>query len=382
MHLTDHNDLIIMKKILLLISALFPAILFSQNIFTVSNISGVTANYSSLQGALDSVPDGSIIYLFPSTVSYGGGVVKKKVAIYGTGFLLDQNPPPATTPNTYGVNIQYLDIKQGGSNSYIEGVQFNNITFTQLPGLPTGTPLQIDSASNVIISRCAFFPHGGGGYFVTTNTTYNCMIRDCYFDLIESGETVSSYVLNDNNSGSTGLLFSNNIFTSRRTAMGFYCNYIRPYSGISFINNTIIAGMSASNFQNLKYVNNIFVDTNPAGVVTPSSVLMQGEVHNNITNRATLFDATSFNYQQANPDSIFVYSQFGFHSEDQQWQLQSGSFANTYGVGGIPCGAYSGDKPYTLSGIPGLPNIYSVTVTADSSLRGHVLVRIKGKALN
>jgi hypothetical protein len=381
MLLTDHKDFTIMKNILFLISVLLPAILFSQNTVTVCNIPGVKADYNSLQGALDSVADNSILYLFPSNISYGGGIVKKKVAIYGSGFLLDQNSPPATVPNTYGVNIQYLDIKQSGSNSYIEGVQFNNITFTQIAGLPTGTPLQIDSASNVIISRCGFFPHGGG-YFVTTKTTYNCIIRDCYFDIVESGEGNSSFILNDNNSGSTALQFRNNIITSRRVGMSFNCYNILANSDVTFINNTIIAAIPGSNFQNIKYVNNIFVDTNPSGSVTPAGVFMLGEIHNNISNRRNFLDSTSNNYGNANPDSLFVYSSFGFHSEDQQWQLLTNSFANTYGTGGIACGAFGGDKPYTLSGIPDLPNIYNVTILPDPNVRGNVLVSIKAKASN
>ena len=369
-----------MKKILLFLSA-WPLIVVAQNSYTISNIAGVTANYASLQGALDSVPDGSILYLFPSTVSYGGAVVKKKVAIYGTGFLLEQNAPPATTPNTYGVNLQYLDIKQGGSSSYIEGIQFNNINFAQVPTLPVGTPLQIDSAANVIISRCGFFPHGGG-YFITTNTTYNTIIRDSYFDLNESGEGNNSNMLNDNSSGSTGLQFRNNIITNRRVNMGFGAYNILPNSDISFINNTFVVRMASSNFQNMKYVNNIFVDTDTTAAVSPASVYLNGEVHHNVTNRTTLFSPQSFNTQGINPDSVFVYSGFGFFSEDQQWQLRSNSFVNTYATDGLACGAYGGDNPYTLSGIPHLPNIYSLTIARDTTKRGNVLVHIKAKASN
>lgn len=369
-----------MKKILFLTFLLFPWVLFAQNAFTVSNIPGVKADYSSLQGALDSVADGSTLYVFPSTITYGGGVVNKKVLIYGTGFLLEQNAIPATTPNTYGVNIQWLDIKPGGSNSYIEGVQFNNMFFKQVPGLPVATPLQIDSASNIIISRCAFFPHGSG-YFVTTDATYNCIIRDCYFDLVESGEGNASFFLNDKNSGSAALRFLNNIITNRHTGGGFNNYNVIASSDISFTNNTIIAAFSVSDFQNMKYVNNIFIDTNPGAALASSSIHMPVNAHHNITNRSNLLNATS-NIINANPDSMFQYSLFGFHSEDQQWQLLSNSFANTYGTGGIACGAYGGTNPYTLSGIPELPNIYKVTIRPDSLIRGNVLVRIQAKASN
>jgi hypothetical protein len=370
-----------MKKIFLLIGVILPVVFFGQNTYTVSNINNVTADYFSLQGALDSVPESSIIYLFPSPVSYGGGVVNKKVAIYGNGFLLDQNPYPATAPNTYGAHLQYLDIKQGGSNSFIEGLQFNNATSAIVAGWPTSNPLHIDSAVNVIVSRCAFYPQGGG-YFITTKATNNCIIRDCYMDLAESGEGNSSFVLNDNLSGSTALQFRNNIITNRRTGMTFNCFNILVASGVSFINNTIIASINGSNFQNLNYVNNIFVDTNPMSATTANSVSMLGQVHHNISTKMGFIDSTQNNFSGANTDSLFVYSSFGFHGEDEQWQLLQGSFANTYATGGSACGAFGGEVPYTLSGIPQLPNIYSVTVQKDSLTRGNVMVRIKAKASN
>jgi len=371
-----------MKKILMLAGILLPAMLFAQNVFTVSNVPGLKANYATLQGALDSAADGSVLYLFPSKISYGKGIVNKKVVIYGAGFLLDQNAVPASNPNVYGVNIQYLDVKPGGSNSYVEGVQFNGLSFTQDPNLPNGTPVEIDSAINVIISRCAFFPHGGG-YFITTKTTYNCIVRDCYMDVAESGEGNSSYVLNDNNSGSTGLQFLNNIITNRRTGMQFYCANITAASDVTFTNNTIITNLKGADFRNLKYINNIIVDANGSYNVDPASVYMKGStLRNNISNCPGLFDSTSANISKANADSIFVFSQFGFHGEDQQWQLQTGKFANTYGVGGIPCGAFGGQNPYTLSGIPHLPNTYSLSLAPDLKKRGNVLVSIKAKATN
>lgn len=371
-----------MKKILMLAGILLPAMLFAQNVFTVSNVPGLKANYATLQGALDSVPDGSVLYLFPSKITYGQGIVTKKVVIYGTGFLLDQNAVPASNPNTYGVNVQYLNIKQGGSNSYVEGVQFNGLSFKQVDGVPVATPVEIDSAVNVIISRCAFFPHGGGT-FVNTKTTYNCIIRDCYMDLAESGEGNSSFVLNDNNSGSTGLQFLNNIITNRRTGMPFYCANITTASDVTFANNTIITSLKQADFRNLTYINNIIVDPNASYTVSPANVYMQGPVmRNNISNCPGLFDPASANKSNANADSIFVYAQFGFHGEDQQWQLQANSFANTYGVGGIPCGAYGGQNPYTLSGIPHLPNMYGITLAPDTRKRGNILVSIKAKATN
>ena len=84
-----------MKKILFLLS-LWPVWSFAQNTYSVSNILGVTSDYYTLQGAIDSVPAGSTLLVFPSPKSYGIVSISKKIAIYGTGFLLDQNDAPFT----------------------------------------------------------------------------------------------------------------------------------------------------------------------------------------------------------------------------------------------------------------------------------------------
>ena len=45
---------------------------------------------------------------------------------------------------------------------------------------------------------------------------------------------------------------------------------------------------------------------------------------------------------------------------DNRYELKAGSPAIGAGVGGIDCGAFGGETPYKLSGIPFVPLIYQV----------------------
>ncbi|MBS1563903.1 MAG: hypothetical protein JST39_05915, partial [Bacteroidetes bacterium] len=111
----------------------------------------------------------------------------------------------------------------------------------------------------------------------------------------------------------------------------------------------------------------------------PTTYEMTGAAYNNITNDSVLFKPNSGNYVCGDPNSIFVNGTNGYHSWDQRWQVQDTSFAKTW-IGGMEPGAFGGTNPYVLSGLPKLPAVYAVGITADSSKRGNILVRIKGKA--
>jgi hypothetical protein len=372
-----------MKKILLLVASL-PAVLFAQNTYTVSNIAGITADYSSLQGAIDSVPAGSTLLLFPSTISYGIGTLSKKLSIYGTGFMLDQNEAPFTSPNSSGVILDGLVFNPGSDNSFVEGLQL-----TDMKGVYTKNRIVMDSVLNVTVSRCSVYMRGFGPPLIATNTTLNCTFRQCYLvpRQPDAGFDASGGNLyQENGNGSQNLQFNNNIFDNRGSnSLGMAMNHNVPtqrLGSLFFTNNTIIAALQGSNFSNYTYTNNIFYNTYPQGIITPQSVEMNGAAINNITNSSVLFAAGSSNYPGANPDNIFSYSTFGFHSFDQKWQVVNNSFAKTFATDGHEAGAYGGDKPYVLSGIPNLPGIYAYSITTDGNKRGNILIRIKTKASN
>lgn len=372
-----------MKKYLLFL-LLWPVSSFAQKTYSVSNIPGVATDYTSLQGAIDSIPPGSTLLVFPSAKSYGIVSVAKKITIYGTGFLLDQNEAPFTAPNQYGVVLDAINFKSGSDHSFIEGIQIIDVSASG--GYPR---IELDSVNNVTISRCSFYMQGFGPNLVYTKNTYNCNFNGCYFVLRQPSagfDASGGGLYRESGTGSQNLYFTNNIIENRGLlSIGLSMNHLvstENLGNVYFDHNTFVVSLGGSDFSNYTYTNNIFYDTYPQLVAVPQSVRMLGAAFNNITNSPALFKGGSGNFLNANGDEIFAYSTFGFHSFDQKWAVQDTSFAKHFAADGGEVGAFGGKKSYVLSGIPNLPEIYAITVSGDTTARGHVLVRIKARASN
>lgn len=372
-----------MKKILFLL-ALLPAFVFGQNTFTVSNVPGVTADFATLQGAIDTVAAGSTLLVFPGGPSYGDAMLTKKLSIYGTGYLLDQNSEPFVSPNETGVILNRIIFNPGSDNSYIEGLQFiDNF------GTPNVNRIVLDSVANVIISRCETNTRGFGPPQIGTYTTLNCTFRECYFvpRQPDAGFDASggSYYQEYGN-GSQNLQFRNNIFDSRGgTGTGLLMNYNVPterLGTVTFDRNTILLSVGNTDFCNYTYTNNIFYNTNPTQTFNAANLRIHGAMFNNVVTASVsnLFPPNSGNIIGVNPDSLFIYSTFGYHSLDSKWGLQNNHPAKTYATDGGEVGAFGGINHYVLSGISSLPGIYAITISADTTIRGNVLVRVRGKA--
>ncbi|MEP6746997.1 MAG: hypothetical protein ABJB86_04695 [Bacteroidota bacterium] len=370
-----------MKKIFLLIMIL-PLLAHSQQAYTVSNVAGMTANFRTLQGAIDSVAAGSTLYLFPSTVDYGNVNINKKLFIIGTGYMLDQNTTPFMAPTATGVMISSIYFMPGSSDSYIQGVAMNGVT--------TGVRYYrffLDSVSNITINRCLVeiwgaFPNGN--YLFITKNTNNCTISQCYitetnleFFNHSGGETFI-----EEGTGSQNLQFNNNLFDNRGNGPGFTFNHnVNPtnYGNIIFNHNTFQGDLGSSSFCNYTFFNNFFVsNANNSGI--SSSLGLNGVTSSNISNRSGIFPANSFNLLVPNLDGVFQYSAFGYHSFEQKWQVYDTSFAKHAANDGGEVGSFGGANPYVFSGIPPLPEIYNLSAVPDPKNRGRVLVHLKAKA--
>ncbi|HWK07229.1 MAG TPA: hypothetical protein VNS58_26540 [Puia sp.] len=372
-----------MKRIFMLLF-LLPFLSRAQNSYTVSNIPGVTANFRTLQGAIDSVAASSTLYVFPSAIDYGNININKKILIVGTGFMLDQNAAPYTSPNQEGVVLSSVWFQPGSDNSYLEGLHFSGET--------TGLRyyrLLLDSVANVTVNRCMLeiWPsYPGGNIEIETKNTSNCTFSQCYITGLNLGFPNHSggeqYI--ELGTGSQNLQFINNIFDNRSADAGMTFNHnVSPvnYGSVIFTNNVFAFDVNTTDFCNYTYFNNFFIAVNP-GKAVYSNVHLNGTSGFNITNVPALFPVGSGNFQGANVDSLFVNSTFGYHSFDQRWQVLPSSFAKTFANDGGEVGAYGGYNPYMLSGITTYPNIYSVTVSRDTTIHGNALVRIKANATN
>lgn len=370
-----------MRKILLAF-ALLPLSVIAQSTYTVCNTPGMKADYNNLQAAVNAVPAGSTIMVFPGGGSYGDVVVSKKLSIYGTGFLLGENSEPYTAPDIRGVVLNTLRCNPGSDNSVLEGLQF-----TDMNGIGGLNRMVLDSVRNVTVSRCDFYMRGFGPDLLTTRNTFNCIFRNCYVvpRQPDAGFDASGGpVYREFGTGSINLQFLNNIFDNRGGGLlGFSMNYnVTPanYGEVFFTNNTFSCYLAFSNFCGYTYRNNIFYNTVTA-TITPEGVGMTGAGYNNITNAPVLFKPNSGNRMNVSMDTVLVYNSFGYHSFDEKYRVLPNSFAKTFSTSGGEIGAYGGDKPYVLSGIPALPEIYAYSITRDSTIRGNIKLRIKAKSI-
>ena len=355
-----------MKKIIYCL-CLFPLFAGAQNSYTVSNVPGSNASYKTLQGAHDSVPAGSTIYVLPSAFSYGDIVISKQLTIYGNGYFLGQNLEPNTQANPSPAKLNTIWFKPGSALSYIEGMQIS-------VDIGDKYAVIIDTVANITVSRCLIISAGGNIGSIALRGAVNCMIQNCYI------APPSFYWNHPVLAGGdfSGIQFNNNIIL--HAGATFYANASSGNGTASFNNNTIIALMSGSTFGNFNYNNNIFISQDVSPNITP--FLFSGANQFNITNATNLFTPAGNNMNNANTDSMFVAGLPGYHSMDEKWQIRDTSFANSFGQGGIQCGAYGAANPYKLSGIPNLPFIYSMNVPSQATAPGTISIRIKAKASN
>ena len=382
----------VMRKVLSLL-LLVPVLGFSQGIYTVSNAPGSTANFKTLQGAHDTVAAGSILYLLPSSFTYGDVVFTKKLTVYGTGFFLGQNLDPNTQVHTAPVYVNSIRFRPGSDNSFVEGLQLAY----NIADNASVQRIVLDTVSNITISRCLISKNHSGAYggnnnFFVLSGANNCTIRQCYLK-DDYGYNVANFITIGTSTPSfSGIQFNNNIFDWSALGANSYSIGNSGTGGfdisgggtanVNFVNNIFIGQLSNSRFGNLNYTNCFFVHTQTGYVPDPAQTYLNGTNLNNITNATSLFQVQGSNYLNANLKNIFVSGLPGYHSTDQQWMLQDTSFANTYGQGGVAVGAFGGSAPYKLSGIPGIPYIYGLTVPPSATAPGTITVHIKAKASN
>jgi hypothetical protein len=352
-----------MKKLLLII------FLFAFLEGKTQTIHRVTTGMN-LQTEITNAPSGDIYYV-------DGGVlntnldIDKKVTIFGTGYFLSNNQ---ASP---GVSqVSHIRLKPGSDGSFISGLQCISINI---------------SANNIIIQRnylteplrLGYTGLGGGGDW--SGTANNCILIQNYASRLE--------IINQNapNATATNFVVKGNIFYT----YGFHLE--GNLSG-EISNNTFNADITneetfhsllssvGGNFQckimPIVFKNNIlpkilqqYCQINSY----PTTIFNNNVFNQNFTN------LPSSNIINANADALFM----GYPTNpnnaltpDARCQLATNSIAKGAGEGGTDAGAFGGDTPYVLSGIPNIPNIYQLTVPMQVPQGSTLNVQIKAKTNN
>lgn len=333
-----------MKKTTLLFAAvLFASVSFAK-IWRVNNNPGVTADFTNLNEVKNAaaIMDGDTIHLEPSATSYGGIILdNKRLVFIGAGYFLD--PGDATFGGNSGLQyskessqIDYLYLYPAAAGSKFMGLTISGSNYIY----PGAAPM------NITFEKC-FFP-GGSVYFTTNGSNTNSegfTFRKCFFysggNILTGGAsgTASNLVVEN------CIFFSAYVNLPDLTGTG---NLIR--------NNSWYNSPYANNIANAYVANNIFD--------TPDNTFTNATIKNNLFKTAQPLPGTATG-NQVNVNMANVYVG-GSGALDTREMLKAGSPANGAGVtisGYTPdAGAFGATDPYTLSGIPAIPSIYSLTV--------------------
>lgn len=353
-----------MKTKLTFLLLLLVTFTFAQTIRRVNNNAGVTGTniFATIQAAHDAAVSGDIIYVEGSTTPYGDLVCTKPLTFVGPGFFLNQNPGNPNF-NNLGAIVGTVLFKPGSQNSTITGLQTSTITILRVSNITINRNLIIQSfGPGQVIIDCFEAP---SSYNSVSNINITGNSINNGIELIARQNAGLNYTISN-------LLVKSNILTS----VGFNntTGVAALVTSAAITNNTFRNYPSGVNFSiwNTTFQNNIIqvaFNSNTPLVLTNSTA----------TNNVAL--ATNLPSGNGNVNNIadpFV----GNSTTDSFFRLKPGSAASGAGVGGTDCGAFGGDTPYVLSGIPNYPTFSSFNTSGTGSSATPLTVTISTKSNN
>lgn len=341
---------------------------FAQTMVVVNNTPGVVADYKTLQGAVDSVTDGTLILLQPGNNTYGHVTIKKRVSIIGPGYFLNHNPDPTQQATPAESIVSTLNFDTSSNGSYITGISLRGHMDV------AADRLTFHNTSNVTISRCFIAP-GGNGNLCGAYKANGITIKQSYIKV--PGGMGHGKILFTREA--TNFQFLNNVFENDGIH-GFQLpsEYFTNYSAsILFQNNVMYNLYNPSYYPSANtFINNIIFQASGYGTIDAVAA-------SNNVGTAT-FSAAGPNISNAVHNDVFVLnSDPSIASLDGRFKLKPGSPAIGYGQGGIDCGIFGGlpNQRYELSGIAEfVPNIFYLNVPTVGTTTGGLPVHIKVRA--
>ncbi|HEX8429138.1 hypothetical protein [Hymenobacter sp.] len=310
---------------------------------------GVTGTniYATLQAAHDASAANDIIYLEPSSISYGPLVCVRPLTIIGNGYFLTQNP--GLQLDTRESITDAVTFANGSAGSRITGCRLNGSASI--------------GASNITVERNYFntsYCYIGYNPSVGSVGVSNIIVRQNFIDngydvYLYPGSTAATAVSNVN--------IINNIITGNITTP---TGQFTRLSNILITNNVIgnLTGSSSYRIDvdNAVIKNNILTYTGTGNNFTPRNNAYSNNISGN-----TAFGTANGNQQNVAPTAMFVG---GTGSTDGAFVLRAApNPAIGTGESGTNVGAFGGVNPYRLSGIPNVPTIYQY----NQSVTGNTL---------
>lgn len=298
-----------MRKTIVTLVALCAAMAVHATVLRVSNVSGSTAPYSTVQAALDAATEGDTIMLDASGKDYGGISITKRIALIGPGYWLQNN----------GI------IQEGGNYARVSGISVY--------------------ASGVII--CGLYLPGMSNSITVTRECINVVIKRNYIGgCIYLNEGADRCVIHQN-----FLKMHDNI--ALIGAMYVYSSYHQ------ITNNIILGGFGLRCIRDSYIANNTILGKESVGIVESSNLTFEKNIWFKQPENATC------NFS----DNIIAETTFDSDKQIDK-DVKAMNLSTTHG-------AFAGDSPYVLSGVPSAPVIEDLVVPTTVEYGSNMNVTIK-----
>lgn len=225
-----------MKSLFTTAIFLFGVSLFAQNTWTVDNRLGTTAQFTSVQAAIDAAEAGDFIYIHPSSINYGSITLNKRLNLRGIGHTPELANGEKATISSFMLFTNNTGITCSGST--ISGLKidalvdnnFGNISNVVIQNNLIGL-FSARSPFNFVIQGNIFNMSGSVGINFTTSTHANNIISHNIF-IRNTNSQISGVIEGLISSDS----FNNNIvvFNNSSNDLGLFKNCLNP-----IVNNNI-----------------------------------------------------------------------------------------------------------------------------------------------
>ena len=313
---------------------------------------GSSAPYSTIQAAVDAANAGDTIMVDGSNTEYEETFISKRLVLIGPGFWINDN---GLVNEAAPSAITKLEILSAAAGTVIEGFKFDN---------PSNWGIKIN-ADNCIVRRCNFYSSGSykaisfsrdrdSNGNLTGPDPKGAVIHQNFF----ANSAITTYALNEL---MTNVQITNNIFVNNGASE---CD-IQDITSSYIAYNTMVGGNSFwTGFAS------IYASTIEHNIVR---LIEKEEPNENFRNELIWYPNIHIKDNNEWSDNYEMYNDFVDYKTDKD--IRDAELALT---GGKNYGAFAGDSPYVLSGIPAAPVIQDLVMptTVEKGKKMNVTIKV------
>lgn len=272
----------------------------------IDNRPGTIADFRNLSQAINATKSGDTLYIAGSNTLYTGGIIDGLRVIIGPGYFLEENPN--TQFNTQPAEINFLDLSATADGSKVYGISTQSL---RLNNQSSSAP---DTLKNIVIEGNRLQVLGFNDKHLNITVKGN---------IISNLQFASTTVQNVNRSYDD-FTVTNNIIDTVNTFFDIIS------TDKSSLNNMVF------DYNNIRFISDSINDLN----FSNSIIGVEGSGANTFENNIA-FD-----------EGLFTNSSGNFTIDNDYIPID----------GNLPQGAFAGENPYKLSGLPPVPSIYNIEI--------------------